>query len=141
MGFEDTEAEQFIEKMPELEFPGGTTGALFRAVPPPTIVELPEDLSSFTLSPEEQAAVTIEKTDQGSRVILTGSVTEETITRLTAAVQSPVVRYNLEVEAKRHKAVWQIHASPAQRNVPFLVPQLCFKLDGSLELAEKGSLS
>ena len=137
MGFEDTEAEQFIEKMPELEFPGGIAGALFREVPPPTIVELPEDLSSVTLSLAEQAAVTIEKTDEGSRVILTGNITEETITRLTAAVQSPAVRHTLEVEAKRHKAVWHIHTSPAQRNVPFLVPQLCFTLDGVLELAEK----
>jgi type III restriction enzyme len=46
-------------------------------------------------------------------------------------------RENLEAEAKRHKAVWQVHLSPAQRGVPFLVPQLCFKLDGELELAEK----
>ena len=135
MGFEDTEAEQFIEKVPELEFPGGTEGALFRALPPPTIVELSEDLSSFPLSPEEQEAVTIEKTDEGSRVILTGSIAEETITRLSAAVQSSAARNTLEAEAKRHKAVWHMHTSPAQRNVPFLVPQLCFKLDGELEVA------
>ncbi len=56
---------------------------------------------------------------------------------MVAAVKSAEVRASLEVETKRHKAVWQIHGSPAQRGVSFLVPQLCFKLDGALELAEK----
>jgi type III restriction enzyme len=41
------------------------------------------------------------------------------------------------VEAKRHIAVWQVHTSPAQRGVPFVVPQLCFDFDGELELAEQ----
>ena len=30
-----------------------------------------------------------------------------------------------------------MHTSPAKRGIPFHVPQLCFKLDGELELAEK----
>ena len=56
---------------------------------------------------------------------------------MAAAIKSAEARENLEAEAKRHKAVWQIHVSPAQRGVPFLVPQLCFELDGELELADK----
>jgi type III restriction enzyme len=135
MGFEDSEADASIEKMPDLGLTGGA--ALFAAGPPPTIIELSEDISSFDLSPEEHATVTIEKTEQGSRVTLTGNVTEATVTRLAAIVKSADTRANLESEAKRHNAVWQMHNSPAKRGIPFHAPQLCFKLDGELELAEK----
>ena len=137
MGFEDSEADAFIEKVPQLGLTGGAANTLFAEAPPPTVIELAEDLSAFDLSPEEQAAVTIEKTEQGSRVTFTGHVAEATVTRLAAAVKSADARASLEGEAKRHKAVWQAHVSPAQRGVPFRVPQLCFNLDGALELAEK----
>jgi type III restriction enzyme len=120
--------------VPELGF---TPGALFFEAPPPTIIELDEDLSTFATSPEEQAAITIEKTEQGGRVILTGTVPEETINRLSAAVQSDEARKTFEMEARRHKAGWKNHTSPAARNVPFRVPQLCFNFDGELALAEK----
>ena len=76
MGFEDSEADAFIEKVPEL---GLTGGAADRCLPQPRrrpIIELAEDLSAFALSPEEQAAMTIEKTEQGSRVTFTGNVAD-----------------------------------------------------------------
>jgi len=133
MGFEETEADRFIEKVPDLGF---APGALFLEAPPPTIIELNEDLSTFATSPEEQVTIKIEKTVQGSRVILNGSVAEDTIKRLTAAVQSDEVRKTFEMEARRHRAVWQNHTSPAERRVPFRVPQLCFNFDGELQLAE-----
>jgi len=137
MGFEDSEADEFIEKMPDLGLTGGSGALLFAAAPPPTVINLPEDLSSLALSPEEKAAVTIEKTAQGSRVTFTGNIAEATVTRVAAAIKSAEVRENLESEAKRHRAIWKIHTSPAQRRVKFSAPQLCFKLDGVLELAEK----
>jgi type III restriction enzyme len=136
MGFEDNEADAFIEPaQPGLGLTGG--GGWLSTTPPPTIFELSEDISSLDLTVDERATVTIEKTEQGSRVIFTGNVTEATVTRLAAAVQSNDTRASLQSEAKRHKAVWQQHASPAQRGIPFRVPQLCFNLDGALELAEK----
>ena len=137
MGFEDSEADAFIEKVPELGLTGGATNPLFAAAPPPTVVDLTEDLSAFALSPDEQAAVTIEKTEHGSRLIFTGNVADATVARLAAAVKSADARASLEGEAKRHKAVWKLHVSPAQRGVPFRVPQLCFMFDGELALAEK----
>lgn len=137
MGFEDSEADAFIEKVPQLGLTGGAGNTLFDQDAPPTVIELAEDLSAFDLSPEERAVVTIEKTEEGSRVTFTGDLAEATVTRLVAAVKSPDARASLEGEAKRHKAVWQNHVSPAQRGVSFVVPQLCFKFDGALELAEK----
>jgi type III restriction enzyme len=138
MGFEDSEADAFIEPAERgLELTGGA--GLFNAAPPPTVIDLAEDLSAFDLTPEERATVTIEKTEQGSRVTFTGNVAQATVSRLAGVVQSADTRANLESEAKRHKAVWQQHASPAQRGIPFRVPQLCFNLDGELELAEKAA--
>lgn len=137
MGFEDSEADGFIEKVPDLGLTGGANGRLFAEAPPPTIIDLHEDLSTLTLSPEERVGITIEKTEQGSRVTFTGSIDTTIVSRLAAALTSAEIRENLEVEAKRHIAVWQIHTSPAQRGIPFLVPQLCFNFDGTLELAEQ----
>lgn len=137
MGFEDGEADGFIEKMPDLGLTGGSGSLLFALAPPPTIVNLSEDLSALTLSPEEKGAVTIEKTEHGSRITFTGAVDEATITRVAAALKSPEARENLESEAKRHRAIWKIHTSPAERGDKFSVPQLCFQFDGALELAEQ----
>lgn len=110
MGFEDNEADQFIEKVPKLAFPGSADGTLFRASPPPTVIELSEDITSdFIPLPEEEAAIAVEKTEEGSRVNLTGNVSEETINRLTAVVHSDQLRENVEAEARRHRAIWQNH--------------------------------
>ena len=46
MGFEENEADEFIEKAPDLGLTGGS-GPLFAAGPPPTIIDLAEDLSTF----------------------------------------------------------------------------------------------
>jgi type III restriction enzyme len=134
MGFEENEADRFIEKVPES---GWLPGMLFAEAPPPTIIELDEDLSTFATSQVERSSIAIEKTEKGSRVILTGMVKEDTVKRLAAAISSHEVRKTFEMEARRHGAVWQNHASPAEHRVPFHVPQLCFNFDGELELAEK----
>ena len=139
MGFEDSEADGAIElAVPSLGLVGGA--ALFSVVPPPTVIELSEDMSAFDLTPEERATVTIEKTEHGSRVTFTGDVAEATVGRLAAAAPSAETRAVLEGEARRHRAVWQQHISPAQRGVAFRVPQLCFEFDGVLEVAEQDAL-
>lgn len=137
MGFEETEAAQFIEKQPDLGLTGGIGGPLIPLVPPPTIIDIAEDLTAFITLPEEKAAITIEKTDQGSRVTLIGNVPEETIQRLASAVLSDEARDNFGVEARRHQAVWQSRTSPAHCDIPFFVPQLCFEFDGELQPASK----
>jgi type III restriction enzyme len=137
MGFEDTEADAFIEKTGDLELIGGSIGSLFDKVPPPTVIDLPDDLTALELTMEEQSAVKIEKTDQGTRVTLSGQVSEDVIAKLSEAVKSDEGRQNLQAEAKRHKAVWQLYSSPAERKVPFALPQLSFTFEGERELAEQ----
>jgi type III restriction enzyme len=136
MGFEDNEANSFIEKQADL----GLTGDIGYPSPAsllPTVIDLAEDLSGFAPLPGEEAAVTIQKTDTGTRVTLKGNVTEETIKRLAAAVISDEARTNLEVEARRHTAIWKSYTSPAERSIPFAVPQLCFTFEDELQLADK----
>jgi type III restriction enzyme len=137
MGFEENEADRFIETQPNLDFGTNGTGPLFLETPQPTIIDLADDLASFTPLPEEESTVAIVKTEHGTRVTLTGNVTDETIKRLIGAASSDEVRRNLEIEARRHAAVWKSLTSPAERRVPFIVPQLCFIFDGELELADK----
>jgi len=131
MGFEDTEAHTYIEPAPTLPLPGGA-GA-YPAAPPPTIVELSEDLSALLLAPEDRASVSIAPTATGSRVTFTGNLPAELVTRIAAAVTAPEARATLQSEATRHRVLWQIHAAPAQRGIPFRVPQLCFRFEDSTE--------
>ena len=137
MGFEETEAASFIDTMPSLLLEGGSVSGLFADTPVATVIELAEDLSHYTAYPTDAKSITIEKTETGgSRIILNGSISPETMDRLKAAVPV-VVRRNLEVEIQVHNAQYQRTLSPAARSVPFLVPQLCFNLDGDITLAEK----
>ncbi|WP_159732023.1 DEAD/DEAH box helicase [Methylosinus sp. Ce-a6] len=136
MGFEDSEADAFIENDPRLELQGGENPQYGEA-PPSTVLDLNEDLSAFDLTPEDRAALTIEKTEEGSRITFTGEVSPETVTRLAASTRSPETRAKIVSEAKRHSAVWRSHVAPAQRGVPFRAPQLCFRFDGALELADR----
>ncbi|WP_338305201.1 hypothetical protein, partial [Bradyrhizobium ottawaense] len=99
MGFEDREADEFIEKVPDLGLTGAANGPLFAVAPPPTVIDLREDISEFTLSPDERAGITIERTEQGSRVTFTGSIDASTVSRLASAVKSAEVRETFEVEA------------------------------------------
>lgn len=91
MGFEDSEADGFIEKVSELGLTGGS-GPSYPEAQLSTILELSEDLSAFLLAAEEHVGVTIDQTEQGSRVTLTGNVAEATTMRLAATIQSPDTR-------------------------------------------------
>jgi hypothetical protein len=46
MGFEDSEADAFIEKVPQLGLNGGAGNPLFAEAPPPTILELAKVFNS-----------------------------------------------------------------------------------------------
>jgi type III restriction enzyme len=136
MGFEADEANSFIEKQADFGFRGEFCSSVSSESLLPTVIEVPEDLSVFSLFPGD-ASVTIEKTEQGSRITLTGHLNEETITRLTEAVLSEETRRDVEAEARRHAAVWRTYSSPAERRVPFRIPQLCFEFEGELEVADR----
>jgi len=138
MGFEQGEAEAFVEPLqPRLDLQGGAAAGLFSAAPPPTVLELEEDLSGLELSDEEKASVTIERTEAGSRLILSGALTGTIGPRLAGAARAATLRAKLENAVRSHSAVWAQHLAPSQRGVSFSAPQLCFLFDGAMELAER----
>ncbi len=135
MGFEKQEADAFIEQSAGLDF-GDSEENLFTAAPIRTVIELEEDLTGVELSVVEQTSVAIEKTIEGSRVILTGDIPAQVMARVVQSARSEDARSRLFAESQRHQAVWHRQVAPANRGVHFAVPQLCFAFEGILELAE-----
>lgn len=132
MGFEDVEADIAIEPAPPLPLSGGG-GVAFPAELPPTVLELAEDLSAFQLAPEDRSAVIIERNASGGCTLtLKGQVPADTLARLSAAVGDESARENLVRHQRRALAA----LAPAERGVPFAVPQLCLDLGDGLEPVE-----
>ncbi len=138
MGFEDTEADSFIEKAQSLALPNGSMNSAYPSALPSTPIELAEAISSsYIAAPEDAAHFTIERTESGaSRVVLHGVVPQPALDRLSSALPSEAARKSLEIEARVHNAGVARTLSPAQRGVPFHAPQLCLFVDGELTLAE-----
>lgn len=127
MGFEETEAQQFIEP---------ANPSLFHDPEPLTLtIPTAPDLSS--LPKDEQAAVTVTSDASGAvKVEITGEVSEalEHVLVLTAPESE---RDALKAKIAKHRATPKIDPSPSQRGEPFVIPRLCVRVQGELELAEK----
>ncbi|MEK4034363.1 DEAD/DEAH box helicase family protein [Methylocystis sp. IM3] len=139
MGFEQAEAESFIESQPPLDLAGGATGGLFGAPPPSTVLEVNESPAVFDLTPEDREAVKVEKTATGARLVLLRAISDETRDRITAAIRSPEARATVERETRRHNSQWRARMTPAARGEIFRLPQLAFIFQGEKELAEPES--
>lgn len=127
MGFEETEAQQFVENV---------TPSLFPDPEPLTLtVQTAPDLSS--LSPAERTAVTVTKEAEGSvKVEITGEVSEalENVLVLSAPESE---REAIKSKIAAHRSTPKPDPSPSQRGELFVVPRLCVRVQGELELAEK----
>jgi len=135
MGFEEQEADRFIEWEPDLI--GGTGDQPYPAAPAPLVLEVREEIGAFELPEAERDAVRIETTDAGSRLTITAPLSDQAAATVLIALNSADDRRNFTVEHKVFKAAWARSASPAQRGDTFRVPQLCVRQDGELALAEK----
>lgn len=129
MGFEEEEAKQFIEPQ---------TPVLDLVVPPLVLaVQKAPDLSALT--DQEKAAVEI-KTDQK-----TGEVTVEITGAVTEAMEFALVlvapaekKEETKKKIAEHRATQpKFVPSPSQKGEPFVIPRLCVRIQGELELAEK----
>lgn len=134
MGFDQQEADSFIERQPRLAY-GDAPEQKF-SEPAPLVLELREepDLSSFDL--EEHAAITVAKSESGFAVTVKGNINDFVAEKLVKAAAAPD-RKHLETNLKVYRQTWKRHVSPAEQGVAFTVPQLCLWVDGELELAEK----
>jgi type III restriction enzyme len=134
MGFEEQEAEQFVQ--PQLTLPPlDGSGALRTDEPLQLTLREKPDLSYLTI--EEQASISVVPT-QGGQVVLQvrGKISDEFESRLLDALPE-----HDRAAAQRTIAVHRRHhrLSPSERGETFVVPQLCLWIDGELELADEES--
>ena len=127
MGFEDQEADQYIQSQ-QPTLPGITDQPVlelrYSSAP---------DLSSLNMF--EQNQVTVSEGVEGYVVEISGAISSELEKKITQslpnaerrAVQSTIANYQ-----NRHRPL-----SPSEKGAAFTVPQLCLWVDGELELAEQ----
>lgn len=130
MGFEETEAQQFVEQAEtQLPFPD----------PEPLTLSVQEtpDLSSLSPAEKNAISVTTHPTTGLVEVKVTGDVTDRMAEVLVLAAPEPqrdAVRQKIDYHRTTQP---KIQPSPSQRGEPFVVPRLCVRVQGELELAEK----
>lgn len=134
MGFEDQEADRFIERQPDIPLEGG--GGLERSKTPSLIVSAPA--AAIAALPEtDRTVVVAQQGPSGSRVTIRKPLSDESLAAFAKALPDAEARKDFLAEHRIFKAQWAAAASPAERGIPFRVPQLCVVQDGELALAEK----
>lgn len=133
MGFDDREANGFIERPPEIELPGG--GMTPKAVPV-LPVSVPADFSLTALPESERASVSVEQGEAGNRVIFNKPVSEAALKAIEATLPDAGTRKEFRAEHRVFEQTWLQAASPFMRGVPFKAPALCVMQQGELTLAE-----
>ncbi len=131
MGFDQQEAGQFIHPQPPL--PGmQKQAAAFPAVRL-TLSDTP-DLSDLNILEEQQ--VSVRQTEAGTvELEIAGTISSELEQKLVKAVprqDRADVENTFMVHRQRQRPLF-----PAEEGEPFTIPQLCLRIDGELELAEK----
>lgn len=138
MGFEEMEADAFLQKAPALFDTAAFTG------PKPAAPELPPltltlatapDLSR--LSADETARISLEDTGAGVLVTVQGGATEAMETALLTGADA---RSHADVKHRiqRYRAQQSAMTSPAMRGVPFAsLPRLAAWIQGELMLADE----
>lgn len=131
MGFDQQEADQFI-KPQQTELPLGDTPKPGQ----PFVMELSDlpDLSGFDLA--EQAQLNVEEVEGIVKLTVHGSISSSFEAKLKKAIP-PEDREAFKKTLAVHRFHHQRPLSPSERGESFTVPQLCFWLEGELELAEK----
>lgn len=139
MGFDENEAALNIEhELRNAEQPPLDEGLFGQpAKPKPELtetVDVEPDLGG--LSKEDQAVVSVSKTDDGKfEITVSGHVSEEAFSLISEAV--PDSRRQEFVKKKEDfKKRVESELSPAARRVPFVVPRLVAEVQGELEFAD-----
>ncbi|MGQ0602457.1 MAG: DEAD/DEAH box helicase [Anaerolineales bacterium] len=135
MGFEEAEAQESVSPQPPL-FP--TAPQTAEAAPALTYrLSAAPDFSGLSLF-EQSAVYTTSTNDGGVIVSVRGELTPELEAKLLAAAPKKD-RVGLETTIAVHRRAPR-PLSPAERGETFAVPQLCFRFEGELELAEPDAL-
>lgn len=132
MGFEPLDVASMIA--PQLPLPGTDAGPLFRAAPLPELaVEAP---GKVELPPAEN--VRVEATDKGTRIVVSGHVSDSLAEELKATQRGDAKKEELDRRIEQHNAIVAAQTAPVSRGDKFKpVPYLCYRSQGELHLVER----
>lgn len=140
MGFEELEAEIFLQQGPALFDPAAFTGAKATAPAlPPLRLSLQQAPDLGRLTPAEAARITV--TVSGSEVVavVEGEATEAMEEALLTGADTKA-KADLKHRIQRHRALQTALASPSMRGIPFApLPRLAAWVQGELMLADEES--
>lgn len=127
MGFEQTEAQQFVEQTTPSLLPEPEPLVLTVVVAPDLTLLKKEDQEAVTVITDPDGVITVE---------IKGEVSEELEEALVLTAPEPA-KAAIKAKIEKHRARPKIDPSPSQRGEPFTIPRLCVRLQGELELVEK----
>lgn len=130
MGFQKQEAEEVIIPTPTLDLGGGQVEANFQA-------HLTHEPNLAKLDIAHQGFVKVEKVASGYVLKVEGRVDSKLLQSLPSVAANRADKDELTLKATIQSKQLEENQTPSQRGVVFSLPQLCFNLDGDIELAEK----
>ena len=139
MGFDEEEAtlniEQALRDEDQLPLEGGSFGEIHK--PKPSVTEtIHTKVDVSDIEEDDRGAVSITETNDGRyQIKITGHVSKETISAITASVPD-TNKEGFREKMAEHKTRVEAELSPAARRVPFSIPKLMCGIQGELELAD-----
>ncbi len=138
MGFEEMEADAFLQQAPALFDPNAYTGP--KAAPPalpPLTLTLPSAPDLGPLSAEESARISVKATEGGVVVTVQGEATEAMETALLTGADAKT-KADVKHRIQQHRARQSAWTSPAMKGEPFApMPRLSAWIQGELLLADE----
>ena len=132
MGFEALDVASMIA--PQLPLPGTDAGPLFRAA---SLPELAVDAPGKIELPQA-ANVRVESTDKGTRIVVSGHVSEALAEELKATQRGDARKEELERRIEEHNAIIAAQTAPVSRGDRFApIPYLCYRAQDELHLVER----
>lgn len=138
MGFEEEEVDNSIEtRQPSLNLSDHASfNGAFRT-PEPMVLQLRENADMGCFSEADRQAFIIEETDGGIVAKVVGTLSTEAQEKLVKCVSlenQAAAKITLQVQ----QATLQRAVAPVNRGEKFVIPQLCLRIDGELEVPDDG---
>lgn len=139
MGFEAEEIDNNIEtRQPSLDLQENASFEDSFRTAEPVFLQLKENADISGFSEEDRKAIVIETTDSGIVAKVVGALSTQAQEKLVSCVvreNQATAKVNLQVQQ------WALQRAiaPVNRGETFIIPQLCLRIDGELELPDESA--
>ena len=139
MGFEEEEVDHSMEiRQPSLDLFDSNLVDWASRAPDPVVLLLREDADVSSFSEEDRQAFVIEQTDAGMVAKVVGTLSTEAQSKLVTYV-SGENQINAKIALQVQQAALHKATAPVNRGEKFVIPQLCLRIDGELELPDEAT--